>query len=98
MIGKECNVPACRATDTREYIPGPRCPAHTPAALAGRPEPPQTDASWIAKSRQTLPSAQGGTDINKERPGGYTSRQKAQRIAATRDALRSQGTEAQPNA
>jgi hypothetical protein len=24
----------------RAYKPGPRCPLHTPAAVAGRPEPP----------------------------------------------------------
>ncbi|MFI6903063.1 hypothetical protein ACIBKY_17505 [Nonomuraea sp. NPDC050394] len=29
----------CGATPTRPYLPGPRCPAHTPSALAGRPEP-----------------------------------------------------------
>lgn len=29
----------CGATDNvRRYIPGPRCPQHTPAALNGRPE------------------------------------------------------------
>jgi hypothetical protein len=31
----------CHATDrVRPYLIGPRCPAHTPAAIAGRPEPP----------------------------------------------------------
>lgn len=30
----------CRASDTRYYAVGHRCPAHTPAALAGQPEPP----------------------------------------------------------
>ncbi|UWZ53866.1 bifunctional DNA primase/polymerase [Dactylosporangium aurantiacum] len=31
----------CGTTDgTRTYLPGERCPQHTPAALAGRPEPP----------------------------------------------------------
>ncbi len=29
----------CGAVPTRPYPAGPRCPAHTPAALAGRPEP-----------------------------------------------------------
>lgn len=29
----------CGAVPARLYLPGPRCPAHTPAALAGRPEP-----------------------------------------------------------
>jgi hypothetical protein len=30
---------ACDRTDTRPYTDGWRCPDHTPAALAGRPEP-----------------------------------------------------------
>lgn len=31
----------CRSTDhIRLYLPGPRCPDHTPNALRGRPEPP----------------------------------------------------------
>lgn len=25
----------------RAYLPGPRCPLHTPAAIAGHPEPPE---------------------------------------------------------
>jgi hypothetical protein len=29
----------CGAGQTRLYLVGPRCPAHTPAALAGEPEP-----------------------------------------------------------
>ncbi|MFI6814454.1 hypothetical protein ACIBG7_18730 [Nonomuraea sp. NPDC050328] len=29
----------CGAVPARPYIQGPRCPAHTPSALAGRPEP-----------------------------------------------------------
>ena len=29
----------CGAPDTRPYLTGPACPAHTPAALADRPEP-----------------------------------------------------------
>lgn len=29
----------CGHGDTRSYLVGERCPAHTPAALAGKPEP-----------------------------------------------------------
>ncbi|MFI9203309.1 hypothetical protein [Streptomyces sp. NPDC053048] len=29
----------CRLPGARPYIQGPRCPLHTPAALAGKPEP-----------------------------------------------------------
>lgn len=33
----------CRSVDgVRAYLTGPRCPAHTPAALAGKPEAPST--------------------------------------------------------
>lgn len=41
--GRPCGYPGpdgtCGATPTRPYLPGPRCPAHTPAALASKPEP-----------------------------------------------------------
>jgi hypothetical protein len=33
----------CKSTDrVRPYLPGPCCPAHTPAAMAGKPEAPST--------------------------------------------------------
>lgn len=35
----KCTVPGCGSTETRPYIPGARCSAHTPAAEAGRSEP-----------------------------------------------------------
>lgn len=36
----------CKAVDSvRQYVTGPRCHAHTPAALAGRTEPP-TGPGW----------------------------------------------------
>ncbi|GGV13835.1 hypothetical protein [Streptomyces spectabilis] len=36
----------CREGDgVRQYLTGPRCPAHTPAALASRPEP-QPGPGW----------------------------------------------------
>lgn len=79
----------CDSTDTRRYLNGPACPEHTPARFAGHPEPGRTaDGSWIAGSRRTSTWAKGGTDINKERPGGYVSRQRAVKIAAERDAIR----------
>lgn len=39
----------CGATGARPYMTGPRCPSHTPAALAGRTEP--TEATPCAPSR-----------------------------------------------
>ena len=38
MNGSPCPG-SCGRTDTRPYACGPRCPAHTPAMLAGHPEP-----------------------------------------------------------
>ena len=35
----------CGADEARAYLPGMRCPAHTPAAMAGRPEPGRTATS-----------------------------------------------------
>lgn len=36
----------CGATDgVRRFLVGDRCPAHTPSALAGRPEPDTTSAA-----------------------------------------------------
>jgi len=31
----------CGSPDTRHYLTGWRCPKHTPAAVAGQPEPPE---------------------------------------------------------
>lgn len=35
----------CRSVESvRAFLPGPRCPLHSPAALAGKPEAPDTGA------------------------------------------------------
>lgn len=79
----------CDSTDTAPYLGGPACPQHTPAAMYGRPEPTGGDrGNWIASSPLTGIWVKGATDINKERPGGYMSKQRAQKIAAQRDAIR----------
>ncbi len=83
-----CAAPSCDRTDTRLYLNGKVCPDHTPARAAGRQEPPTGDSSWMATARPTLAGALGGSDINKTRPGGYVSRQKAKKIAEQRDAFR----------
>ncbi|WP_406365206.1 hypothetical protein [Streptomyces sp. NBC_00645] len=45
-IGSESRY--CRSVDSiRNYLPGLCCPLHTPAALAGRPEP-QPGPGWPA--------------------------------------------------
>lgn len=42
----------CESTDqVRPYLPGPRCPAHTPAAMAGKREAPST----VSPSPRSLP-------------------------------------------
>lgn len=51
----------CGSTDqVRRYLPGYRCPQHTPAALAGRPEPPENPAGsrwWVRPDGHTVPAA-----------------------------------------
>ena len=37
--GDPCTFGECGRGDTHPYAEGPRCPAHTPAARAGRPDP-----------------------------------------------------------
>lgn len=44
----------CRATDgVRPYVIGARCPLHTPAAIAGHPEP-EPGPGWPAGAWTTL--------------------------------------------
>lgn len=43
-----CSAPRCDRTDVRPYIRGMCCPAHTPAALYGRAEPPTPPAGTTA--------------------------------------------------
>jgi Bifunctional DNA primase/polymerase, N-terminal/YspA, cpYpsA-related SLOG family len=47
------NGATCGATLTRPYLPGPRCPAHTPAALAGKPEPGTTPRRVLVTGSRT---------------------------------------------
>lgn len=90
MTAAPCIALACESTTTRRYLNGPACDQHSPWALAGRPDPrtqvdpARTDAAMRVTS--ATPWAMGGTDLGKTRPGGYISRQRAQKIAAQRDA------------
>lgn len=49
----------CDTTDrVRLYLPGPRCPEHTPAAIAGRAEPPSNPPEsswWVRPDGSTIP-------------------------------------------
>lgn len=83
-----CWAGGCARTDTRRYLVGPACPQHTPAALAGHPEPDSQvdpDLTDHALRRARTPQwARSAVEVNKSRPGGYVSRQRAERIAEDR--------------
>lgn len=49
---REC-VPGCDRTDVRQFMNGYRCPDHTPAAIAGRAEPPHGEAMLAQPGRAT---------------------------------------------
>lgn len=70
-----------RSASIRLYLSGPRCPEHTPAALAGHAEPGQTAYGYTPRWGTTY-AQMGAVDINKSRRGGYVSRQAALRRAA----------------
>jgi hypothetical protein len=88
--GDVCWRVDCQSTNTRAYITGPACDQHAPWAHAARVDPrTQIDPAHTEKAlrKQATPLwAKGATDIAKERPGGYMSKQRAERIAAERDA------------
>lgn len=90
MTAGPCYTPRCESTDTRRYLTGPHCDPHSPWGIAGRPDPrtqiDPTRREDVLRVAPTPEFAKGGTDINKERPGGYVSRQRAVKLAAERDA------------
>nr|MDT0658050.1 hypothetical protein [Micromonospora sp. DSM 115978] len=55
-IWATCGAAACTTTvGVRLYPAGRRCPAHTPAALAGRAEPPElTGRPWWIRADGTV--------------------------------------------
>ena len=56
----------CLSPDrVRPYLTGPRCPAHTPAALAGHPEPPSIPLTHPAPSTPDIrePKAMHSNDL-----------------------------------
>lgn len=96
MTAGACCANPCPRADTKRYLNSIACPEHAPWAIAGRLDPAtQIDPARTEKALRIRPTpiwAKGGTDINKERPGGYVSRQRAQKIAAERDAIREAAT------
>ena len=61
----------CGATPTRRYLPGDRCAAHTPAALAGRedlvPDPTRTLEALRVKAGVAFHYNRNDTSLNDER-------------------------------
>ncbi|MCW2632074.1 MAG: hypothetical protein JWR88_1036 [Pseudonocardia sp.] len=56
--GHEQHGQRCGATDDiHPYLVGPRCPQHTPARLAGQPEPGRTATPNTARRPQHHPRA-----------------------------------------
>ena len=53
----------CGIEGARHYLPGMRCPAHTPAALAGHPEPGRTATSLP----KMAPLPQSASRVNDDR-------------------------------
>jgi hypothetical protein len=79
-----CYRAGCSELPARRYINEWLCPTHEPERV--EPDLSRTlDALVAAGGRQDHlgPFAvKGGSDIVKSRPGGYVSRQRAERIAA----------------
>jgi hypothetical protein len=48
VTSSPCWVPSCPRTDVRAYLSGKACPDHSPAAIAGHPEPPVPDRELTA--------------------------------------------------
>jgi hypothetical protein len=59
----------CGATPARRYLPGWRCPAHTPAALKGQHEPGQAATPAAAKLAAALATAARRWRVFPVRPG-----------------------------
>jgi len=53
----------CRATPTRRYLQGPRCAAHSPAAVAGRPETAPDPALTLTGLRRSAGLADVSTPL-----------------------------------
>lgn len=59
QTGEGAAATVCGATPTKRYLQGARCQQHTPAAMAGRPEPRPDPARSLAALRAAagLPTA-----------------------------------------
>ena len=81
-----CHRVTCdQRTDGRRYLNGRYCTEHAPKSPTPDPERTADGLRRLAgiqrRSYRLSPYAvKGGSDIVKERPGGYVSRQRAERI------------------
>lgn len=87
-LSSECGSPGCVDTGTRPYMTGPCCPLHTPARVAGRPEPDSlvdpalTLNGLLAASGRTMSFSRGDTALLEQR-----AHDKGQAVSAARRAL-----------
>jgi hypothetical protein len=84
-----CYTEGCQRLEARRFVNAWRCPEHAPHQPT--PDPARTAAA-LRKAGGRVDrlgpyAIKGGSDILKERPGGYVSRQRAQRIAAGTSSL-----------
>lgn len=79
---------ACGATaGVRAYLPGPACPAHTPARLAGRPEPvPDPALTLEVIQERTFGARRPVTPDTRPRLGKFGVEVERARLAERRDA------------
>ena len=75
----------CGADEARLYLPGMRCPTHTPAAMAGHPEPGRT-ATNLPKMAPLPQSASRVNDDRAVASGKRRSTPEQYREAQTRTA------------
>jgi hypothetical protein len=78
LVRGTCYAPGCDGRAGGRYVNGWLCAEHRPDAP--EPDPGRTLAAlrtFVDGGRQ---ARKGGSDIVKERPGGYVSRQRAERI------------------
>lgn len=84
-----CGSAVCDAPpeETRAYLVGWRCPKHTPAALAGKPEPLSSGPHYVAPPRseastERLAAAAAGRDNEQpSRPASREAIARARRLA-----------------
>jgi hypothetical protein len=84
LVPGSCYIVDCPSTKARRYVNEWLCEDHAPEVPV--PDPDRTlSAIRIRTGRTSILSpfaVKGGTDLAKEKTGGYVSRERAARIAA----------------